>query len=87
MPTRIVRYFLDLQWPWKLLQYSKSLPLKDAGLKDGNDNTLPMTAGTRYNLALQFKGRSVDLTLTAMEWKMERECIGDGKWISKNWTF
>ena len=70
-----IEYTIDNVWdpdePWHLLHYSKSLPLKDAGLQAGNGNTLPMSAGTRYNLALQFKGRSVDLTLTAMEWEME----------------
>lgn len=71
----VIEYTIDNVWdpdePWHLLQYTKSLPLKDAGLQAGNGTTLPMSAGTRYNLALQFKGRSVDLTLTAMEWKME----------------
>ena len=75
----VIHYTIENVWdpdnPSQLLEYEKVLPLKNAGLSDDQDNALPMNAGTRYNLVIQFKGKGVELTVIPMDWSMEYSSI------------
>ena len=59
----------------QLQEFTKELPLRNSGLTDSADNTLPMNAGTKYNLGIQFKGKTVDLTLSVKDWVMDYSSI------------
>ena len=74
-----VKYTINGVWdpddPTKLFEYEKELPLKNSGLSDADDNPIAMNAGTRYSLGIQFRGKSVELTVTTLDWIMEYTTI------------